>query len=41
LRKPIDDPQNLEDGLNKAISDYLASQGIKDTSVVVRFCEEW
>jgi hypothetical protein len=41
LRKPINDPQNLEDGLNKAISDYLASQGIKDTSVVVRFCEEW
>ena len=40
-RKRIKDPQNLIDGLNKAISDYLASQGIKDTSVVVRFCEEW
>jgi hypothetical protein len=31
----------LEDGLNKVISDYLASQGIKDTSVEVRLCEEW
>lgn len=40
-RKDIKDPKSLEDGLNKAISDYLASQGIKDTSVVVRFCEEW
>jgi len=27
--------------LNKAIEDYLASQGIKDTSVKVKFCEEW
>ena len=40
-RKRIKDPKNLEDGLNKVISDYLASQGIKDTSVVVKFCEEW
>ena len=30
-----------EEGLNKAIEDYLASQGIKDTSVKVKFCEEW
>lgn len=41
MRKAIKDPKRLEDGLNKAIEDYLASQGIKDTSVVVRFCEEW
>ena len=41
MRKRIKDPQNLVDGLNKVISDYLASQGIKDTSVEVRFCEEW
>jgi hypothetical protein len=40
-RKRIKDPKKLEDGLNKVISDYLASQGIKDTSVVVKFCEEW
>jgi hypothetical protein len=39
--KRIKDPKNLEDGLNKVISDYLASQGIKDTSVIVKFCEEW
>lgn len=41
MRKAIKDPKNLEDGINKAISDYLASQGIKDTSVIVKFCEEW
>ena len=41
LKKRIKDPKKLEDGLNKVISDYLASQGIKDTSVVVKFCEEW
>ena len=41
MRKAIKDPQNLVDGLNKVISDYLASQGIKDTSVEVKFCEEW
>ena len=40
-RKRIKDPKNLEEGINKVISDYLASQGIKDTSVRVRFCEEW
>lgn len=40
-RKRIKDPKNLEEGINKVISDYLASQGIKDTSVVVKFCEEW
>lgn len=41
MRKAIKDPMALEDGLNKVISDYLASQGIKDTSVEVKFCEEW
>jgi hypothetical protein len=41
MRKAIKDPKRLEDGLNKVISDYLASQGIKDTSVEVKFCEEW
>ena len=41
MRKAIEDPKKLEDGLNKVISDYLASQGIKDTSVEVRLCEEW
>ena len=40
-RKRIKDPKSLEGGLNKAIEDYLASQGIKDTSVKVKFCEEW
>ena len=41
MRKAIKDPKRLEDGLNKVISDYLASQGITDTSVEVKFCEEW
>lgn len=41
LRKRIKDPQTLVEGMNKAISDYLASQGIKDTSVNVRFIEDW
>jgi len=40
-RKRLKDPKSLEEGLNKAIEDYLASQGIKDTSVKVKFCEEW
>ena len=41
MRKPIKDPKRFEDGLKKAIEDYLASQGVKDTSVIVKFCEEW
>lgn len=41
MRKAIKDPKRLEDGLNKVISDYLASQGIKDTSVEVKYCEDW
>lgn len=41
LRKCIKDPQTLVEGMNKVIEDYLASQGIKDTSVNVRFIENW
>jgi hypothetical protein len=41
LRKRIKDPKQFEDGLAKVISDYLASQGVKDTSVNVRFIENW
>ena len=37
----IKDPKQFEDGLAKVISDYLASQGVKDTSVNVRFIENW
>ena len=37
----IKDPKALEEGINKAISDYLVKQGIKGTSVQVRFCENW
>lgn len=40
-RKRIKDPKRFEEGLNKAIEDYLASQGIKDTSVKVNFIENW
>ena len=39
--KRIKDPKQFEDGLAKVISDYLASQGIKDTSVNVKFIEDW
>ena len=39
--KCIKDPKQFEDGLAKVISDYLASQGVKDTSVNVRFIENW
>jgi hypothetical protein len=41
LKKRIKDPQTLVEGMNKVIADYLASQGIKDTSVSVRFIENW
>lgn len=41
LKKRIKDPQTLVEGMNKVIADYLASQGIKDTSVSVRFIEDW
>ena len=40
-RKAIKDPKQFEEGLAKVIGDYLASQGIKDTSVNVRFIEDW
>lgn len=39
--KRIKDPKQFEEGLAKVISDYLASQGVKDTSVNVRFIEDW
>jgi len=39
--KRIKNPKQFEDGLAKVISDYLASQGVKDTSVNVRFIEDW
>lgn len=41
LKKRIKDPKHFEDGLAKVISDYLASQGVKDTSVNVKFIEDW
>jgi hypothetical protein len=41
LRKRIKNPKELEDGLNKVIEEYLASKGIKETSVEVKFCEKW
>ena len=37
----IKDPKALEEGINKAISDYLVKQGIKDTSVEARYIENW
>ena len=39
--KRIKNPKQFEDGLAKVISDYLASQGVKDTSVSVRLIEDW
>ena len=39
--KRIKDPKQFENGLSKVIGDYLASQGIKDTSVNVRYIENW
>lgn len=39
--KRIKDPKRFEEGLAKVINDYLASQGVKDTSVNVRFIEDW
>lgn len=39
--KRIKDPKQFENGLAKVIGDYLASQGIKDTSVDVRYIENW
>lgn len=39
--KRIKDPKQFEEGLAKVIDDYLASQGVKDTSVNVKFIEDW
>ena len=39
--KRIKDPKQFEEGLAKVIEEYLASQGVKDTSVGVRFVEDW
>ena len=39
--KRIKDPKKFEEGLAKVIADYLASQGVKNTSVKVQFCKEW
>ena len=39
--KRIKDPKQFEEGLAKVIDDYLASHGVKDTSVNVRFIENW
>ena len=41
LKKRIKDPKQFEEGLAKVIGDYLAKQGVKDTSVNVRFIEDW
>ena len=40
-RKRIKDPKRFEEGLAKVIADYLANQGVKDTSVKVNFIENW
>jgi hemerythrin len=40
-RKRIANPKQFEDGLSKVIEEYLAKQGVKDTSVRVNFIEEW
>ena len=40
-RKRIKDPKRFEEGLAKVVEDYLASQGVKDTSVDIRFIEDW
>ena len=37
----IKNPKQFEDGLAKAINDYLASQGVKGTSVNVNLIENW
>lgn len=41
MRKRIDNPEGLIDGLKKVLEDYLRKQGIKDTSVDVNFVKEW
>ena len=39
--KCIKDPKQFEEGLAKVINDYFTSQGVKDTSVNVKFIEDW
>lgn len=39
--KRIKDPKTFEEGLSKVIAEYLASQGVKNTSVETRFIENW
>lgn len=39
--KRIKNPKQFEEGLAKVIADYLANQGVKDTSVKVNFIENW
>ena len=41
LRKRIKDPKQFEEGLAKVIEEYLASQGVKDTTARVNFIENW
>jgi len=41
MRKRIKDPKRFEEGLAKVITDYLASQGVKETEVNVRYIEDW
>lgn len=41
MRKRIKDPKQFEVGMAKVIETYLASQGVKDTTVTVNFIENW
>ena len=41
LKKPIKNPKEFEDGLKEVIENYFANQGVKDTSIEVRFLENW
>ena len=40
-RKRIKDPKSLEKLIQSTIDEALLRYGIKETSVVVKFCEEW
>lgn len=39
--KRIKDPKQFEEGLAKVVEEYLASQGVKDTTARVTFVENW
>lgn len=41
MRKRIDNPEGLLDGLKKVLEGYLREAGVKDTSVDVAFVKEW